>query len=93
MIDMNKFVLMAVCELLLLSCPVVLWANEDSPVCTDIDGLMYGDKPTCQKGDVIMVNPMMAAFLCDMSLSIIPGEKTVVCHYLGKKRPERKSKK
>jgi len=40
-----------------------------------------------------MVNPMMAAFLCDMSLPIITGEKTIVCHYLGKKRPERKSQK
>jgi hypothetical protein len=90
---MNKFVLMAVCGLLILSCPVAIWANEDSPVCTDIDGLMYGDKPTCKKGDVIMVNPMMAAFVCDMSLPIIPGEKTVICRYLGKKRSERKATK
>lgn len=84
---------MAVSGFLVISYPVVAWANEDNPVCTDIGGVMYGDQTECKKGDVIMVNPMMAAFLCDMSLPSISGEKTVICHYLGKKRPERKSKK
>ena len=90
---MNKILLMTVCGLLILNYPVMAWANEDNPVCTNIGGLMYGDQTECKKGDVIMVNPMMAAFLCDMSLPSISGEKTVVCHYLGKKRPERKSKR
>ena len=90
---MNKLVLMAMGGLLILIYPVMGWANEDKPVCTDIGGLMYGDQTECKKGDVIMVNPMMAAFLCDMNLPSISGEKTVVCHYLGKKRPERKPKK
>jgi len=90
---MNKFLLTAVCGLLVLNYPVGVWANEDNPVCTDIGGLMYGDQQKCKKGDIIMVNPMMAAFLCDMNLPSISGEKTVVCHYLGKKRLERKSKK
>jgi len=90
---MKKFVLMAVCALLVLNYPFMAWANEDNPVCTDIGGVMYGAKTECKKGDIIVVNPMMAAFLCDMTLSSISGEKTIVCHYLGKKRPERKSKK
>ncbi len=64
----------------------------DSPVCTDVNDLMYTDKPKCEKGDVIMVNPMMAAFLCDMSMPNISGDKLVICHYLGKKRAERKGK-
>ena len=90
---MNKFVLMAVSGLLALSNSVEVFANEDYPVCTDVGELMHGDQQKCKKGDIIMVNPMMAAFLCDMSLPSISGDKTVVCHYLGKKRPVRKSKK
>jgi hypothetical protein len=90
---MGKFVRIAVCVLIVLNTPVAAWANEDNPVCTDVGELMYGDQQKCKKGDIIMVNPMMAAFLCDMSLPSISGEKTVVCHYLGKKRPARKSKK
>jgi len=90
---MKKFVLMAVCGLLVVTNPVGVRANGNNPVCLDIGELMHGDQHKCNKGDVIMVNPMMAAFLCDMSLPSISGEKTVVCHYLGIKRPERKSKK
>jgi hypothetical protein len=90
---MNKFGLMAVYGILVLSYPVGVWANEDPPVCTDIGELMYGDQQKCKKGDILMINPMMAAFLCDLSLPSISGEKSVVCHYLGKKRSERKSKK
>ena len=90
---MGKFTLMAVCGLFAFYSPDGAWADEDVPVCTDISGLMFSDQQTCKKGDIIMVNSMMAAFLCDMSLPNISGDKTVVCHYLGKKRPERKAKK
>ena len=90
---MNKFVLIAVCGGLALNGFVEARAKDDYPVCTDIGELMHGDQQTCKKGDVIMVNPMMAAFLCDLSMPSIAGEKTVVCHYLGKKRPQRESKK
>ena len=90
---MNKYVSIAVCWLLVLSYPVGVWAGEDNPICNEVGELMFGDQQKCKKGDVIIVNPMMAAFLCDMSLQSISGEKTVVCHYLGKKRPERKSEK
>lgn len=90
---MNKFVQIALCSFWIMSCPATTSASEDNPVCTKIGGVMYGEKTDCKKGDIIMVNPMMAAFLCDMSLPIITGEKTIVCHYLGKKRPERKSQK
>ena len=90
---MYKNVLIAAYGLLLLSNPVEAFTKEDSPVCTDIGGLMYGDEQKCQKGDIIMVNAMMAAFLCDMSLPIITGDNTVICHYLGKKRAVRESKK
>lgn len=79
--------------LLPLSYPVEAWTKEENPVCTEVGELMFGDQQRCKKGDVIMVNPMMAAFLCDMNLPSIAGEKTVVCHYLGIKRPERKPKK
>lgn len=89
--DMNKFVLMAVCAWLILYNPVEVWAGEDNPLCTEVGELMHGDQQKCKKGDIIMVNPMMAAMLCDMSLPSISGEKTVVCHYLGKKRSVRKS--
>ena len=89
---MNKYLLMAVCVLLAIIYPFMALANEDSPVCTDIGGVMYGAQTECKKGDIIVVNPMMAAFLCDLTLSSISGEKSVVCHYLGKKRPERKRK-
>ena len=90
---MNKLVLMTVCALLVVSHPIGAWANDDNPVCTDIGELMYGDQQKCKKGDVITINPMMAAYFCDMNLPSISGEKVVVCHYLGKKRSERKSKK
>ena len=90
---MNKFLLMAVYGFLAISNPAGAWASDESPVCNDIDELMFSDRPTCKKGDIIIVNPMMAAFLCDMTLPNISGDKTVVCHYLGKKRPERNSKK
>lgn len=71
--------------------PTINWASEESQVCTNIGGVMFGEQTDCKKGDIIMVNPMMAAFLCDMTLQIIPGENIIVCHYLGKKRQERKS--
>lgn len=90
---MNRFVLITVCGLLVLCHPVTTRASEENLVCTDVGGLMYGEKTECKKGDLILVNPLMAAFVCDMSLSTISGEKTVVCHYLGKKRSERKAKK
>lgn len=90
---MNKFVLIVVCAGLALNGFVETLANEDYPVCTDIGELMHGNPQKCKKGDVIMVNPMMAAFLCDLNMPSIAGEKTVVCHYLGKKRPLRESKK
>jgi len=90
---MKKLLLMAVYVGLALNGFVVTLANDDTPVCTDIGQLMYGNQQQCKKGDVIMVNPMMAAFLCDLSKPSIAGEKTVVCHYLGKKRPVREKKK
>ena len=90
---MNKYVLMAIFSLLLSSYPFDTWASKDNSVCTDIGGVMYGKQTGCQKGDIIMVNPMMAAFLCDMSLPIISGDKTIVCHYLGKKRSDRTPRK
>lgn len=83
---------MFACAGLALANPFAALAIEDYPVCTDVGELMHGDQQKCKKGDVIMVNPMMAAFLCDMSLPSIAGEKTVVCHYLGKKRPLREKK-
>ena len=90
---MKKFVLFTIFGLLVLVYPILVFAKEDSPVCADVGELMYGDQLKCKKGDIIIVNPMSAAFLCDMSLPNISGEKIVVCHYLGKKRAERKSKK
>ncbi len=90
---MNRFVLMVVCGLVVQINSVTAYANEDSPVCTDIGELMHGDPQACKKGDVIMVNSMMAAFLCDLGAPSIYGENTVVCHYLGKKRPVREPKK
>jgi len=90
---MNKILHIALCGLLVASFPATIRANEDSPVCTNIGGVMFGKETVCKKGDIIMVNPMMAAFLCDMALPIITGDKIIVCHYLGKKRPERKSQK
>lgn len=89
---MDKFTKIACC-CLLLCYSAVTWSAEESQVCTDIGGVMYGEKTDCKKGDIIMVNPMMAAFLCDMSLPTITEDKTVICHFLGKKRPERKPKK
>lgn len=79
--------------LLALNSPFVVLSAEEPPVCNDVGELMYGNPQACQKGDVIIVNPMMAAFLCDMKLPNIAGETTVVCHYLGKKRPAREAKK
>jgi len=88
---MDKVVKIACCCILLLGAPTITWSAEENPVCTDIGGVMYGEKTDCKTGDIIMVNPMMAAFLCDLSLPAITGDKTVICHFLGKKRPERKS--
>jgi len=90
---MKKLVLFTIFGLLVLAYPIFVLAKEDNPVCADVGELMYGDQLKCKKGDIIIVNPMSAAFLCDMSLPNISGEKIVVCHYLGKKRAERKSKK
>lgn len=86
-------VAMVAIGLLALGGPAGVSADDNSLVCNDVGELMYGDQQKCQKGDIIIVNPMMAAFLCDMGLPSISGEKTVVCHYLGKKRPERPATK
>ncbi len=90
---MNKLILWSMLGIAVLINPISVLADADNPVCADVGELMYGDQQKCKKGDLIIVNPMMAAFLCDMAMPSIAGEKTVVCHYLGKKRPERKSKK
>jgi len=90
---MKKLFLISIFGFLVLVYPILVFAKEDNPVCADVGELMYGDQLKCKKGDVIIVNPMSAAFLCDMSLPNISGEKIVVCHYLGRKRAERKSKK
>lgn len=90
---MNKFVKIVLCSLLVMSYPAAIWASEDNPVCTNIGGVMFGKHTECKKGDIIMVNTMMAAFLCDLTLPSISGDKIIVCHYLGKKRQERKSLK
>lgn len=90
---MNKFALIALCSILGMSYSAITWANEDNPVCVNIGGVMFGQQTECKKGDIITVNPMMAAFLCDMTLPSISGDKIIVCHYLGEKRPERKSQK
>ena len=90
---MKYFTVLPLIGLFLVIYPISLWAKEDNPVCVDVGELMYGDQLKCKKGDIIIVNPMSAAFLCDMSLPNIAGEKIVVCHYLGKKRSERKAKK
>ena len=86
---MNKVAQLALFGLLVFSYPVITGADDDNLVCSNIGGLMYGEKTDCKKGDIIMVNPMMAAFVCDMALPTIAGEKLVICHYLGKKRQER----
>lgn len=90
---MNKILLIAFCGFLALNNPIDAFAEDNSLLCTDVGELMYGDQKKCQRGDIIMVNSMMAAFLCDMSLPIVYGDNTVVCHYLGKKREVRESKK
>lgn len=90
---MNKIIYLLVGGALVLCSPAQVWANGDNPVCTEIGELMHGDQQKCKQGDIITVNPMMAAFLCDLSKPSIAGEKTVVCHYLGKKRPQRETKK
>lgn len=93
-IAMKYFTHIALCSLLVISYPATTWAAKDSPVCTDIGGIMFGGKTECKKGDIIiMTNPMMAAFLCDMTLPTINGENTIICHFLGKKRQDRKTKK
>lgn len=86
---MNKTLYNLACGGLILANSFQVWANENNPVCTNVGDLMHGDQNKCKKGDIIMVNPMMAAFLCDLNMPSIAGEKTVVCHYLGKKRPQR----
>lgn len=79
---------------LLVIFPTTTMADKDYPVCTDIGGVMFGGKTECKKGDIIiMVNPMMAAFLCDLTMPTINGENTIICHFIGKKRQERNSKK
>lgn len=95
MLFMSKsyFILLVSCGLFAVVQAPVLASNDDNPVCTEVGELMYGDQHKCKKGDVIMVNPMMSAFLCDMSLPNIAGEKTVVCHYRGSKRPAREKNK
>jgi hypothetical protein len=90
---MNKIFFAIVCGLLLLNAPVEVFAEDNSLLCTDVGELMYGDQQKCKKGDIIIVNAMMAAVLCDMSLPIVSGDNNVVCHYLGKKREVRESKK
>ena len=90
---MNKFIQIALYSLLIMSYPATTLASEDNPVCVNIGGAMFDQKTECKKGDIITVNPMMAAFLCDLTLPSISGDKIIVCHYLGKKRHERKSQK
>jgi len=90
---MMRFVKIILFSLLLNGYQNTTWASEDNAVCTDIGGVMYGAKTECKKGDIIMVNPMMAAFLCDMTLPSITGENIIICHFLGKKRPQRGSQK
>ena len=90
---MKKIVLIAASGLLALNNSIEALADDNSLLCTDVDKLMYSDQQICQKGDIIMVNSMMSAFLCDLSLPVVYGDNTVVCHYLGKKRPVRESKK
>ena len=65
-------------------------ADKIEAVCKDVGELAYGTKTKCVKGDLIMVNPMLAAYLCDLSKSHIKGDKLIICHYLGYKRKERK---
>ena len=65
-------------------------ADEVNAVCKDVGELAYGTKTKCVKGDLIMVNPMLAAYLCDLSKSHIKGDKIIICHYVGHKRKERK---
>lgn len=65
-------------------------ADEKNAVCKDVGELAYGTKTKCLKGDLIMVNPMLAAYLCDLSKSHIKADKLIICHYLGYKRKERK---
>jgi hypothetical protein len=65
-------------------------ADEVNSVCKDVGELAYGTKTKCVKGDLIMINPMLAAYLCDLSKSHIKGDKLIICHYVGYKRKERK---
>jgi len=65
-------------------------ADEKNMVCKDVGELAYGTKTKCLKGDLIMVNHMLAAYICDLSKSHIKGDKLIICHYLGYKRKERK---
>lgn len=64
--------------------------EEQNQVCTEVGELVHGDQKKCKKGDLIMLNPMLAAYLCDLSKSHIMGDKIIICHYLGYKRQDRK---
>ena len=91
---MNRLIPIILCSLLALGYPATTWATEDNYVCSDIGGAMFDGKTDCKKGDIIvMTNNLMAAYLCDFTLPTITGENVVICHFLGKKRPERKIKK
>lgn len=64
--------------------------EERNQVCTDVGELVHGDQKKCKKGDLITLNSMLAAYLCDLSKSHIEGDKIIICHYLGYKRETRK---
>ena len=65
-------------------------AEEQNQVCGYVGELVHGDQEKCKKGDLIMINPMLAAYLCDLTKSHIEGDKIIICHYLGYKRQDRK---